>query len=165
MKLFENLKFVVIDEIHSYRGIFGSNLANLLRRLKRICAFYGANPTFICCSATIANPKELAETMLERPVELVDDNGAPSGKKHVIFYNPPVINRQLGIRAGSIPETRRIAEGLLKNDIQTIIFARSRLTVEVMVNIPEGNHARSPRRGGARARLPRRLSAHAAARN
>lgn len=133
VKLFENLKFVVIDEIHSYRGIFGSNLANLLRRLKRICAFYGANPTFICCSATIANPKELAETMLERPVELVDDNGAPSGKKHVIFYNPPVINRQLGIRAGSIPETRRIAEGLLKNDIQTIIFARSRLTVEVMV--------------------------------
>ncbi|MBE5766475.1 MAG: DEAD/DEAH box helicase [Clostridiales bacterium] len=133
VKLFENLKYIVIDEIHSYRGVFGSNLANLLRRLKRICQFYGSNPVFICCSATIANPRELAETMIERPVELVDDNGAPAGKKHVVFYNPPVINRQLGIRAGSIPETRRIAEKLLKNDIQTIIFAKSRLTVEVMV--------------------------------
>ncbi|MBQ2432940.1 MAG: DEAD/DEAH box helicase, partial [Clostridia bacterium] len=101
--LFENLKYVVIDEIHAYRGVFGSNLANVLRRLRRICAFYGANPTFICCSATIQNPKELAENMVGKPMEMIDDNGAPAGRKHVVFYNPPVINKQLGIRAGSIP--------------------------------------------------------------
>ncbi|MBQ2709975.1 MAG: DEAD/DEAH box helicase, partial [Clostridia bacterium] len=133
VKLFENLKYVVIDEIHAYRGVFGSNLANVIRRLRRICAFYGANPTFICCSATIQNPQELAETMIGRPVKLIDDNGAPAGKRHVIFYNPPVVNEQLGIRAGSIPETRRIATSLLKNNIQHIVFARARLTVEVLV--------------------------------
>ena len=133
VKLFENLKYVVIDEIHAYRGIFGSNLANVIRRLRRICAFYGANPQFICCSATINNPKELSEIMTGKPMELVDDNGAPAGVRHVVFYNPPVVNRQLGIRAGSIPETRRLAEGLVKNGIQSIIFARSRLVVEVLV--------------------------------
>ena len=133
VKLFENLKYVVIDEIHAYRGVFGSNLANVIRRLKRICAFYGANPTFICCSATIRNPKELAETMIGRPVQLIDENGAPSGERHVVFYNPPVVNRQLGIRAGSIPQTRNIAADLLRAGIQNIVFARSRLTVEVLV--------------------------------
>ena len=133
VKLFENLKFVVIDEIHAYRGVFGSNLANVIRRLKRICAFYGADPTFICCSATIRNPKALAETMIGRPVQLIDENGAPAGERHVVFYNPPVVNQQLGIRAGSIPQTRNIAANLLKAGIQNIVFARSRLTVEVLV--------------------------------
>lgn len=133
VKLFENLKYVVIDEIHAYRGVFGSNLANVLRRLKRICAFYGAHPTFICCSATIRNPKELAETMTGRPMRLIDENGAPAGERHVVFYNPPVINAQLGIRAGSIPETRNIAASMLKCGIQNIVFARARLTVEVLV--------------------------------
>lgn len=133
IKLFENLRFVVIDEIHAYRGVFGSNLANVIRRLKRICAFYGSDPVFICCSATIHNPKELAEQMIGKPVELIDDNGAPAGARHVVFYNPPVVNAQLGIRAGSIPETRRIAASLLKNGVQSIVFARSRLTVEVLV--------------------------------
>ncbi|MDO4371167.1 MAG: DEAD/DEAH box helicase [Clostridia bacterium] len=133
IKLFENLKYVVIDEIHAYRGVFGSNLANVIRRLKRICAFYGSNPTFICCSATIRNPAELAQQMIGKPVELIDDNGAPAGERNVIFYNPPVVNAQLGIRAGSIPETRRIASSLLKCGIQHIVFARSRLTVEVLV--------------------------------
>lgn len=133
IKLFENLKYVVIDEIHAYRGIFGSNLANVIRRLKRICAFYGSDPVFICCSATIRNPKELTEKMIGKPVELVDENGAPAGERHVVFYNPPVVNQQLGIRAGSIPETRRIAASLLKNGVQSIVFGRSRLTVEVLV--------------------------------
>lgn len=133
VKLFENLKYVVIDEIHAYRGIFGSNLANVLRRLKRICAFYGSHPTFICCSATIGNPKELAERMTGREMLLIDQNGAPAGERHAIFYNPPVVNAQLGIRAGSIPETRKIAESMLKSGVQNIIFARARLTVEVLV--------------------------------
>ena len=133
VKLFENLKYIVIDEIHAYRGVFGGNLANVLRRLVRICEFYGSHPQFICCSATIANPAELTELIIGRKPRLIDDNGAPCGKRHVVFYNPPVVNKQLGIRKGVIGETRRIAEGFLQNDIQSIVFARSRLTVEVLV--------------------------------
>ena len=110
MKLFENLRYVVIDEIHAYRGVFGSNLANVVRRLKRICRFYGSNPTFICCSATIANPAELAEAMIGRPVKLIDENGAPAGERHIAFYNPPVVNRS-SASAGPIPEARNIAAG------------------------------------------------------
>ena len=132
VKLFENLQYIVIDEIHTYRGIFGSNLANVLRRLLRLCAFYGAKPQFILCSATIANPAELARNLTGRDVKLIDNNGAPMGERHFVFYNPPVINRQLGIRKGAVQETRKIAENLLKNTIPTIIFARSRLQVEVL---------------------------------
>ena len=149
VKLFENLKFIVIDEIHTYRGIFGSNLANVLRRLMRLCDFYGSHPQFILCSATIANPRELATTLTGREVTLIDDNGAPMGERHFVFYNPPVINRQLGIRKGSIPVTRAISGLLLKNGISSITFARSRLTVEVltkylkdMVRDPLGNAGR-----------------------
>ena len=149
VKLFENLRYIVIDEIHTYRGVFGSNLANVLRRLMRLCAFYGSHPQFILCSATIANPKELAETLIGRPVEMIDDNGAPMGKRHFVFYNPPVVNRQLGIRKGVIPVTRDIASMLLKCGIQTITFAKSRLTVEVLtrylkdlVRDPLGNTGR-----------------------
>ncbi|MDL2205876.1 DEAD/DEAH box helicase, partial [Eubacteriales bacterium OttesenSCG-928-N13] len=133
VKLFENLKYVVIDEIHAYRGVFGSNLANVIRRLKRICAFYGSNPQFICCSATIKNPQELTSIMIGKPVTLVDDNGAPTGTKHVILYNPPVVNRQLGIRESALQQTKYIAADFLRNQIQTIVFAKSRLQVEVMV--------------------------------
>jgi DEAD/DEAH box helicase domain-containing protein len=132
-KLFENLKFVIIDEIHQYRGVFGSHMANVIRRLRRICDFYGSKPQFICCSATIANPGELAGRIIGEEVEVIDNNGAPSGEKHIIFYNPPVVNRELGIRRSSIMEARRIAEMLIKNSIQTIIFTKSRLNVEVMV--------------------------------
>ncbi|MBQ7865502.1 MAG: DEAD/DEAH box helicase, partial [Clostridia bacterium] len=149
VKLFENLKYIVIDEIHTYRGVFGSNLANVLRRLLRLCDFYGSKPQFILCSATIANPQELAELLTGRSVTMIDDNGAPMGQRHFVFYNPPVINRQLGIRKGVIPETREIAGMLLKNGIQTITFARSRLVVEVMtkylkdiVRDPLGNAGR-----------------------
>ena len=117
-----------------------------LRRLMRLCEFYGSHPQFILCSATIANPKELAETLIGRTVTLIDENGAPMGERHFVFYNPPVVNRQLGIRQGAIPITRAISGMLLKNGIQAITFARSRLTVEVltrylkdMVRDPLGN--------------------------
>lgn len=132
VKLFENLKYIVIDEIHAYRGVFGSNLANVIRRLKRICEFYGAHPQFICCSATIANPRELAERLTGRPMELIAESGAPTGEKHVIFYNPPVVNRQLNIRDSALKQTFGISRMLLKNGVHSIVFARSRLMVEVL---------------------------------
>ena len=132
VKLFENLQYIVIDEIHAYRGVFGSHLANVLRRLKRLCDFYGSHPHFILCSATIANPEELACNLIGRPAEAVTENGAPMGKRHFVFYNPPVVNRQLGIRKNVVNETRRIAGTLLQNDISTIVFTRSRVQVEVI---------------------------------
>jgi DEAD/DEAH box helicase domain-containing protein len=131
--LFSQLRYVVVDELHYYRGVLGSHLANVLRRLKRICAHYGSRPTFILCSATIANPGDLARALVEDEVGLVDDNGAPTATKHVVFYNPPVVNRQLGIRASSVLTARRLAADLIGNRVQTIVFARSRLTVEVLL--------------------------------
>ncbi len=133
IKLFENLKYVVIDELHSYRGIFGSHLANVLRRLRRIARFYGSDPQFILCTATIANPAEMAEKMIEAPVELIDDNGAPRGERFFVFYNPPVVNETLGIRRSYVNEARRVAGIFLKNDLQTIVFAQSRLITEVLL--------------------------------
>ena len=133
IKLFENLKYIVIDELHNYRGIFGSHLANVLRRLKRIAAFYGSSPQFILCTATIANPLEMAEKMIEAPVALVDNNGAPRGEKYIIFYTPPVVNEALGIRRSYVNESRRVATLFLKNSLQTIVFAQSRLITEVLV--------------------------------
>ena len=132
IRLFENLKYVVIDEVHHYRGVFGSHLANVLRRLKRICAFYGSSPQFICCSATIANPREMAERIVELPMTLVDNNGAPAGQKHFLFYNPPVVNAELGIRRSSVKEVARIVQQLLSRNIQSIVFTRSRLRVEIL---------------------------------
>ncbi len=133
IKLFENLKYVVIDELHNYRGIFGSHLANILRRLKRIAHFYGSSPQFILCTATISNPLEMAEKMTEESVSLVDDNGSPRGEKYFIFFNPPVINRHLGIRRSYVNESRRVARIFLQNDLQTIVFAQSRLITEVLL--------------------------------
>lgn len=133
VSLFENLKFVVIDELHTYRGVFGSHVANVIRRLKRICRYYGSNPVFICTSATIANPLELAETLTEEKMALIDNNGAPSGTKHFLFYNPPIVNKPLNIRRSATLEVRKIAGELLKNKIQTIVFARSRVRVEIIL--------------------------------
>ena len=129
---FQSLRFVVIDELHTYRGVFGSHMTNVLRRLSRICDFYGSKPRFICCSATIANPKDLAEKLLEREVFLVDQNGAPSSEKIFIFYNPPVVNKELGIRGNHIHAARRLVSPFIKQGIQTILFATSRLNVEVL---------------------------------
>ncbi|KAA3616035.1 MAG: DUF1998 domain-containing protein [Calditrichaeota bacterium] len=132
IKLFENLQYIVLDEIHHYRGVFGSHLANVIRRLRRICAFYGSNPQFICSSATIANPREHAQKIIEAPVTLIDDNGAPRGEKHFILYNPPIVNAELGIRASSVKESQKIARHFLTSNVQTIIFARSRIRVEIL---------------------------------
>jgi DEAD/DEAH box helicase domain-containing protein len=131
-KLFENLRYVVIDELHAYRGVFGSHLTNLLRRLRRICDHYGSHPTFICSSATIANPRELAEALVEQPFELVSESGAPRGEKYFLFVNPPVVNEQLGIRRSYLAETRRVATEFLKRKLQTIVFAQSRLSTEIL---------------------------------
>lgn len=144
MKLFSNLKYIVIDEVHIYRGVFGSHTANVLRRLHRICKFYGSDPVFICCSATIANPKELSEKLTGKPMVLIDKNGAPTGEKNMIFYNPPVVNRQLGIRRSSLLESKRIALSFLKNRIPVITFARSRLAVEVLLTYLKKEMKRLP---------------------
>jgi DEAD/DEAH box helicase domain-containing protein len=133
VRLFENLRYVVVDELHYYRGVYGSHLANIMRRLKRLCEFYGSKPQFVACSATIANPKELAETLMEAPFELIDQNGAPAGEKVFVCYNPPVVNRQLGIRRSYINETRRIAQELLDHHQQTLVFANNRLATEILV--------------------------------
>jgi DEAD/DEAH box helicase domain-containing protein len=133
VSLFENLKYVVIDELHIYRGVFGSHVANVIRRLKRICEYYGSDPVFICTSATIANPLELAEGLTEKEMVLIDNNGAPSGRKHFLFYNPPVVNIPLNVRRSATLETRKLAGEFLKNRIQTIVFARSRVRVEILL--------------------------------
>ncbi|KKI88741.1 ATP-dependent helicase [Bacillus sp. SA1-12] len=134
VSLFENLKYVVIDELHTYRGVFGSHVANVIRRLKRICKFYGSNPIFICTSATIANPKELAEQLTGNSIRLIDDNGAPRGRKHFVFYNPPIVNKPLNIRKSATVEVNNLAKEFLKNKIQTIVFARSRVRVEIILS-------------------------------
>lgn len=134
VSLFENLKYIVIDELHTYRGVFGSHVANVIRRLKRICRFYGSDPVFICTSATIANPKELGEQLTGKPMRLVEDNGAPSGRKHFVFYNPPIVNKPLNIRKSATAEVNELAKEFLKNKVQTIVFARSRVRVEIILS-------------------------------
>ena len=131
-KLFENLRFVIIDELHAYRGVFGSHLSNILRRLQRVCRHYGSDPVFICSSATIANPRELAEGLTGKPFELVEKSGAPRGEKFFLFVNPPVVNAELGIRRSYLSEARRVSLEFLKHPLQIILFAQSRLTVEIL---------------------------------
>ena len=137
VKLFENLKYVVVDEVHQYRGVFGSHVANVLRRLQRVARFYGSDPQFICCSATIANPAELARRLTGREVAEISKNGAPRGIKHFIFYNPPVVNQELGIRQSVVKTTRRIAERFMGCGAQLIVFARSRMRVELLLTYLE----------------------------
>ncbi|WP_059105185.1 DEAD/DEAH box helicase [Shouchella shacheensis] len=134
VSFFEHLRYIVIDELHTYRGVFGSHVANVIRRLKRICAYYGSSPQFICTSATIANPRELAQELTGETVSLIDDNGAPTGKKHFIFYNPPLVNEPLNIRQSALMQVDALAKSFLKNDIQTIVFAKSRVRVELILS-------------------------------
>ncbi len=131
IKFFSNLKYIVIDEAHAYRGVMGSHVANVIRRLRRITSFYGAKPQFILCSATIGNPKELAQALIGLPVELVDKNGAPRGEKRIILYNPPLVDKVQGIRRSVVTESRRWMIALLKAGIKTILFAHSRVKTEV----------------------------------
>ena len=143
-RLFENLRYVVIDELHYYRGVLGSHLANVLRRLKRVARFYGREPQFICASATIANPAELATRIVEEEVKLLDENGAPAAEKYFVFYNPPVVNPQLGIRRSYLNETRRVARTFLGRGLQSIVFANSRLATEILVTYLKEDFAKIP---------------------
>ena len=137
---FSNLKFIVIDEAHTYRGVFGSHVANVLRRLKRVAEFYGAKPQFILASATIGNPKELAENLIEEQVELIDNDGSSRGERHFIIYNPPVTDHSLGLRKSSLLESVRLANDLFTYDVQSVVFARTRRSVEIILTYLQGNH-------------------------
>ncbi len=132
LRLFENLRYVVIDELHQYRGVFGSHVANVIRRLQRICGFYGSTPQFICTSATIGNPQEHAERLIGAPITLIDRSGAPAGEKVIAFINPPVVSRELGVRRDTLMEARDLASELIRTEIQTIVFGRSRLAAELL---------------------------------
>jgi len=132
-RLFENLRYIVLDELHTYRGVFGSHVCNVLRRLRRIARFYGRTPQIISCSATIANPGELASRLIEDEVEVQAENGAPAAEKTFVFYNPPVVNRALGIRRSYIHEASRVSQEFLQHDLQTMVFANSRLHTEIIL--------------------------------
>lgn len=131
-RLFESLRYVVIDEVHSYRGVFGSHLANVIRRLKRICAFYGSDPIFILCSATIGNPRQHAEALIGAPCTAITTSGAPQGERHVLLWNPPVVNRDLGLRASARSQVTRLARMAIRARFKALVFAPSRLMVEVI---------------------------------
>jgi DEAD/DEAH box helicase domain-containing protein len=132
-QLFEQLRYVVVDEAHTYRGVFGSHVANVLRRLLRLCEHYGSRPQIICCSATIGNPQALAETLTGRQMTVIDRNGAPAGEKHVVVLNPPVVDQRLGVRAGPLGLARLAALAFLRAGRQTIVFGRSRVAVELVL--------------------------------
>jgi DEAD/DEAH box helicase domain-containing protein len=133
LDFFTNLKFVVIDEAHTYRGVFGSHVANVIRRLKRVANFYGSAPRFILASATIGNPGELAEKLTEETVHLIDNDGSARGPRHFLLYNPPLVDESLGLRKSSLLESVRLAQELLIHNVQTIVFARSRRSVEIIL--------------------------------
>ncbi len=135
---FSSLKFIVIDEAHTYRGVFGSHVANVIRRLKRVANFYGAKPQFILASATIGNPKELAETLIEAGVELIDNDGSSRGERHFMIYNPPVTDPALGLRKSSLIESVRLANDVFTHNIQSVVFARTRRSVEIILTYLQG---------------------------
>lgn len=145
-QFFENLQYVVIDEIHTYRGVFGSHVTNVLRRLKRICAFYGASPQFILCSATIGNPQAHAQALIEERVHAITESGAPTGDKHVLLWNPPVVNADLGLRASARSQSNRIARIAIKSGLKTLVFAQSRLMVEVLTKYLKDIFDHDPRK-------------------
>ena len=132
-RFFEGLRYIIIDEMHSYRGVFGSHICNLLRRLKRVAAFYGGFPQFILTSATIGNPVELAQKLIEQPVEIVNEDGSWKGKKHFIIYNPPFVDADLGIRKSAFSQCMELSERLINSKIQTVVFVRSRKAVEQLI--------------------------------
>ncbi len=133
-RVLSGLRYVVIDEMHGYRGVFGSHVANVLRRLRRLAAHYGSRPQFLLTSATIANPKQLAEILTEQPVRVIDRNGAPQGEKHIILYAPPLYDPIQGLRRSSVLETQELATRFLRGGLQTIIFGRARMTVELLLS-------------------------------
>jgi DEAD/DEAH box helicase domain-containing protein len=142
----ENLQYVVIDEVHSYRGVFGSHVSNVLRRLKRVCAFYGVAPQFILCSATIGNPKAHAEALIEHEVVAIENSGAPTGEKQVLLWNPPVVNPDLGLRASARSQSNRIARLAIRAGLKTLVFAQSRTMVEVLTKYLKDVFDHDPRK-------------------
>ncbi|MCP3162079.1 DEAD/DEAH box helicase [Myxococcus qinghaiensis] len=132
-RLFSNLRYVVIDELHTYRGVFGSHLANVLRRLRRVARFHGSDPVFIAASATIGNPQAHARRMLGCDVELVSESGAPAGERRVMVFNPPVVNAELGIRASYLKTSVRLTADLVRAGVSTLLFGQSRNNIEVML--------------------------------
>jgi DEAD/DEAH box helicase domain-containing protein len=140
---FRNLKFVVIDELHTYRGVFGSHVANVIRRLKRVAAFYGTDSQFILTSATIGNPKELAEKLIESPVTLIDEDGSARGERHFLIYNPPVVDESIGLRKSALLESVRLAQDVLSAGVQSVVFARSRRSVEIILTYLQGESRES----------------------
>ena len=147
LRLFENLRYVIIDELHQYRGVFGSHVGNVIRRLRRICRFYGSDPQFICTSATIGNPQEHAERLVGAPVRLIAESGAPTGEKVIAFINPPVVNRELGIRRDTLMEVRDLTGELIRNGVPAIVFGRSRLAAELLTTYLKDHavqHGRAP---------------------
>ena len=145
-QFFENLRYVVIDEVHGYRGVFGSHVTNVLRRLKRICAFYGSRPQFILCSATIGNPEAHARALIEAEVTPITESGAPAGERHVLLWNPPVVNPDLGLRASARSQSNRIARIAIKSGLKTLVFAQSRLMVEVLTKYLKDVFDHDPRK-------------------
>ncbi|MFO1320140.1 MAG: DEAD/DEAH box helicase [Burkholderiales bacterium] len=152
-QFFETLRYVVIDELHMYRGVFGAHMANVVRRLRRIARFYGSSPQFILCSATIANPQELAQRLLGEPVSAITESGAPQGRKHWLVWNPPVVNADLGLRASARSQSSTLARAAVKSGLKTIVFANSRLEVEVITKYLKDAFDRDTR-------LPARVAAY-----
>ena len=155
-QFFESLRYVVIDEVHTYRGVFGSHVANVIRRLKRVCAFYGASPTFILCSATIGNAGEHGRALIEaaaEDVEVIEHSGAPRGDRHVLLWNPPVVNPDLGIRASARSQSNRIARLAIRAGLKTLVFCQSRSMVEVLTKYLKEVFDHDPRK-------PRRIRAY-----
>ena len=144
MRFWRGLTYVVIDEMHTYRGVFGSHVANVIRRLKRVAHFYGASPLFILTTATIDNPIDLAQRLIEEPVHLIDHDGAAKGPKHFLIYNPPVIDSNLGLRKSVLQESVDLVKDLINYHVQTVVFARSRRSVEIILtylreSLPSGD--------------------------
>lgn len=154
-EFFAHLAFVVIDEAHTYRGVFGSHVANALRRLQRVARFYGGAPQYILTTATLANPAEFTARLIGAPVTVIDDDGAPRGPKHFLIYNPPLVDRRTGLRHSAITESVRLAQDLLAYDVQTILFGRSRRTVEMLLTyLREGAAPLPPLSSGERGSAP-----------
>ena len=153
--LFQHLQFVVIDEMHTYRGVFGSHFANVIRRLKRVAKFYGVQPQFILTSATIGNPQGLAERLIEAPVRLIDQDGSGRGRRHFLIYNPPVVDEALGLRKNSMMEAVRLSQELNAQGIQHVVFARSRRSVEIILRYlqEEGNQGIANRELGRQSNI------------
>ncbi len=140
--LFAGLRYVVLDEVHAYRGVFGSHVANVLRRLLRVARYHGADPRFVMCSATIANPAEHAARLVERPVKAVTESGAPRGRRTFYVYNPPLVDGARGVRQSYVQAARRLARALVAEQVPTIVFANSRLGVERLTRHLQGDVAK-----------------------